>query len=92
MKAKKAAQAGSLESNDILISIEPGKQNSGVKLKLESPAIKQFGDMIKSEIREIVNEFQLTDIIINAIDKGALSYCIKARTETAIKRACGVEE
>ncbi|NHJ39965.1 MAG: citrate lyase acyl carrier protein [Asgard group archaeon] len=91
MKIKKAAQAGSLESNDILISVEPGKSKSGIKLKLESPSKKPFGDLIEAEIKEIINELQITDIIINAIDKGALSYCIKARTETAIKRAMGEE-
>jgi citrate lyase subunit gamma (acyl carrier protein) len=91
MKAIKSAQAGSLESCDILITIEPAKDRSGVKLLLESPAKKQFGHMIESEIMEIVQKFQLTDVIINAIDKGALGYCIKARTETAIQRACGVE-
>ncbi|NHK31113.1 MAG: citrate lyase acyl carrier protein [Asgard group archaeon] len=92
MRLKKAAQAGSLESNDILITIEPGKPETGIKLKLESPAKKQFGDRIKAEILEIVNKFQLTDLVINAVDKGALGYCIKARTETAIKRACGEED
>jgi citrate lyase subunit gamma (acyl carrier protein) len=92
VKIKKAAQAGSLESNDILISIEAGKPETGINIKLESPAKKQFGDKIKAEITEIVNKFQLTDIMINAVDKGALGYCIKARTETAIKRACGVED
>ncbi|NHJ46395.1 MAG: citrate lyase acyl carrier protein [Asgard group archaeon] len=89
MKVKKTAQAGSLESCDILITIEPAKSKSGIKLILESPAKKQFGEKIEAEIMEMVNKHQLSDAVINAIDRGALGYCIKARTETAIIRACG---
>jgi citrate lyase subunit gamma (acyl carrier protein) len=91
LKIKKSAQAGSLESCDILVTIEPAKLNSGIKLKLDSPAKKQFGEKIEAEIMEIISKHQISDAVINAIDRGALGYCIKARTETAILRACGVE-
>jgi len=88
----KAAQAGSLESCDILITITKGAANSGVKINLESSAKKQFGDRIIAEILEVVNNFGATDIVISAVDKGALTYCIQARTEAALKRAFGQVE
>lgn len=87
----KPAQAGSLESCDILIIVSKGKPKSGIKIELDSPALKQFGGQIKNEILEIIKELGANDIKITAVDKGALAYCIKARTETAIKRAFGVE-
>lgn len=92
MIIKKSAQAGSLESSDILIRIDPVKSGSGVIIDIDSPAKKQFGEMIHSEITEVINRFDIKDIKITAIDKGSLSYCIKARTETAIKRAMGEEK
>jgi len=92
LKVVKAAQAGSLESCDILITIEPVKGKTGIDLKLESPAEVSFGDKIREEILEVVNKSGVTDIQITAIDKGALGYCIKARTETALKRALGEEK
>ena len=91
MEFQNSAQAGSLESCDILITVEKGKPKTGIVIKLESPSQKQFGDKIKSEILEIAQKLNTNDILINAIDNGALGYCIKARVETAIKRAFGVE-
>ncbi|MBD3190036.1 MAG: citrate lyase acyl carrier protein [Candidatus Heimdallarchaeota archaeon] len=92
MKIKKSAQAGSLESCDILISVEPNKQGSGVEINLDSPAYKQFGQQILEEIKEIVEKMNIQDVKIDAIDKGSLSYTIKARTETALLRASESEE
>ncbi|HUU77458.1 MAG TPA: citrate lyase acyl carrier protein [candidate division Zixibacteria bacterium] len=85
----KATQAGSLESCDILITIEPVKEGTGIIIDLESPAKKQFGDLIISEIKDVVEKMGIKDIKISATDKGSLRYCIKARTETALKRALG---
>lgn len=89
MKIMKATQAGSLESCDILITIEPVKEGTGIIIDLESPAKKQFGDLIISEIKDVVEKMGIKDIKISATDKGSLRYCIKARTETALKRALG---
>jgi citrate lyase subunit gamma (acyl carrier protein) len=91
LKLKKTAQAGSLESCDILITVEPGKSGSGFILELESPSLSQFGDQIESEIKEMVDLLSIKDVKITAVDKGSLSYCIKARTETALRRALGEE-
>ncbi len=89
MKLTKAAQAGSLESCDILITVEPGKLGSGFVLDLESPSLVQFGEQIESEIKEVVVLHKIKDVKITAVDKGSLTYCIKARTETALRRASG---
>ena len=89
MKIKKAAQAGSLESCDILITVEQGKSGTGFALALESPSLSQFGEQIESEIKEVVDLLGIVDVKITAIDKGSLAYCIKARTETALRRASG---
>lgn len=86
MKINKAAKAGTLESNDILIMVAPN-ENSGVNLELESIVMKQFGSQIKKVILDKVNEMGIENIAITAQDKGALDYTIKARVETAIKRA-----
>ncbi|MEA2071244.1 MAG: citrate lyase acyl carrier protein [Asgard group archaeon] len=87
MKIKQTAQAGSLESCDILITIEPVKTGSGIDIDLESPGEKPFGDKIRSEITETLHKYDIKDAKIIAVDKGALGYCIKARVETALKRA-----
>jgi len=89
VKIIKSAQAGSLESCDILISVDPVKDGVGIIIDLESPAKKQFGDLILAEIKDVLQELEISDVKLKAIDKGSLGYCIKARAETALRRGAG---
>ncbi len=84
MKILKEAMAGSIESNDILIKISP---NDGVDINLESQFIKQYGDDIKKVISEVLEEKGVTDVLVEATDKGAIDFTIKARVITALRRA-----
>jgi citrate lyase subunit gamma (acyl carrier protein) len=81
----KPAQAGTLESNDIMIIVEPGA--NGIVLELESIVKKQYGQAISQTIIETVKSYGLTDLNVKAIDKGALDYAIRARLVTALSRA-----
>jgi len=85
MKILKPAKAGTLESNDISIMLMPS--SDGIKIELESVVEKQFGDEIRKTIKEKLEELGVDGVTIKAIDKGALDYTIKARIETAVKRA-----
>jgi len=86
MKILKPAKAGTLESNDISIMLMPGN-NDGIQIELESIVEKQFGDEIRTLIKDSLKELGIKDAIVKAIDKGALDYTIKARIETAVTRA-----
>lgn len=86
MKINKVAKAGTLESNDILIMVMPNDK-AGVEIELESIVMKQFGDQIRKVLTEKAAELELDGVKIQAQDKGALDYTIKARLETAINRA-----
>ena len=86
MKITKAAKAGTLESNDILVLVRPNEEG-GIELSLESIVMAQFGDQIEKVILDKLKELEVEDIIIKAQDKGALDYTIAARVETAVKRA-----
>ena len=84
-----AAQAGTVESTDILIMVAPAEPGSGINVELKSPTIQQYGEHIKNLIIATVKEQGIEDAIINANEKGALDYTIKARVKTALKRAMG---
>tara|TARA_B100000965_G_C19241944_1_gene604764 strand:+ start:304 stop:567 length:264 start_codon:yes stop_codon:yes gene_type:complete len=86
VKISKAARAGTMESNDIYVMVYPS-ENSGIVIELESVVIKQFGNQIRSVIKETLDILGVKDVHIIAKDRGALDYTIKARVETAIKRA-----
>lgn len=91
MEIKKSAVAGSVESSDILIVIEPTTTQT-IELTLDSSVEKQFGKQIRAVILETLNHLGVTQAKITATDKGALDCTIKARTLTAVHRAAEQEQ
>ena len=80
------AIAGTVESNDIIIKIEP-TENDGIEINLTSNVMQQFGEQIEKVIRETLSELGVKKARIEATDKGALDCTIKARTAAAVYRA-----
>lgn len=84
-KIQKTAQAGTLESNDIMVTVASG--TSGIKIELDSIVLPQYGNVITQIIENTIREQGIDDIIVKAIDRGALDCTIRARTLTALGRA-----
>ena len=87
MKIVKNAAAGTMESSDILITVEPSDE--GISIDLTSSVEKQFGRQIRSVIRQVLEQLNVENAAVTAVDKGALDCTIRARMETAIYRAAG---
>lgn len=84
MDTQRSAIAGTLESNDILITLtDTGGDNA---IRLTSIVINQFGEAIRASITQCLEQSGLTGVEVTAQDKGALECTIKARMETAIAR------
>ncbi len=86
MEIVKCACAGTMESSDAYIEIEPG---TGLRVEIESIVKKQFGDKIDSSVREVLSEQGVTGATVRVTDRGALDCVIRARVEAAVKRAGG---
>lgn len=84
----KQAFAGTLESGDIMIKIEPSEKE-GLEINLDSTVAYQFGEQIKSVIKETLKGLNVNNAIITATDKGALDCTIRARVTAAVVRATG---
>jgi len=84
----KSAQAGTLESGDILVQITP-RDERGIEINLDSTVAYQFGDKIKSVIADTLDSLGVEDAIVDATDKGALDCTIRARVTAAVVRATG---
>jgi len=90
VEIKRSATAGTLESSDIFVLVEPN--DSGVELELESVVYNQFGEEIERTVREVLNDFNVKNVKIKLKDRGAVECAIRARVETALKRAEGVDK
>lgn len=84
MKLSKAAIAGTVESSDVLVTVEPADT---LTVELNSNVKKQFGASITATVLSVAQELDITGAKITLEDKGALDCTIKARTATALKRA-----
>lgn len=88
MEIKKKAVAGTLESSDIYVQVEPN--DNGIELELQSIVYNQFGEEIEKTVREVLNDFDVKNVKIQLKDRGAVECAIRARVETALKRAEGM--
>ncbi|MBU5591789.1 citrate lyase acyl carrier protein [Clostridium sp. MSJ-4] len=86
MKISNVAKSGTLESNDVFIMVSPNEEDI-IDIQLESIVMKQFGEQILKVIKDTLKDLGVEAVTLKAQDKGALDYTIKARVETAIKRA-----
>lgn len=84
MKIVKSASAGTMESSDVYVEIEPG--TDGVQLQLESVVAQQFGDSICAVVRQVLAEQGVESANVRVVDRGALECVIRARVETAVLR------
>ncbi len=84
MKIIRCASAGTMESSDAYVEIEPCQK--GIKFSLESVVAKQFGEEIRSAVMDVLVQNGVENAEIRVIDRGALECVIRARVETAVLR------
>jgi citrate lyase subunit gamma (acyl carrier protein) len=75
--------AGSLESNDCLITIQ---ENETLEVTVTSIVDRFYHDQIVQLITDTLTSMELTHLKVTCQDKGALDYTIKARLLTALHR------
>lgn len=85
MELKKAATAGTLESSDCMVTVEPCPD--GVDFSLSSSVINQYGNQIRKVALETLKALDVENVRIRIVDKGALDCTLKARIEGAVYRA-----
>ena len=82
--------SGTLESSDIMITIEPNTEDK-ISIDLDSSVEKQFGDSIRETMKATLAKFNINNARIFAKDKGALECIIIARLKAAIYNSVSVE-
>ena len=86
MEIVRIASAGTMESSDAYVEIEPAES---LQIQLESVVLAQFGDDIRKTVTEVLQEQGVEKASIRVIDRGALDCVIRARVETAVIRGKG---
>lgn len=87
MEIRKSASAGTMESSDVYVEIEPSQ--SGIQLQIQSVVQGQFGEAIEAAVTQVLKEQGVESAIVRIADRGALECVLRARVETAILRGRG---
>ena len=87
MKIENSAVAGTLESSDAQVTVEPNE--NGIELEITSSVMNQYGRQIKATVLETLERLSVKNGHITVVDKGALDCTLKARVECAVFRSCG---
>ncbi|EAT15650.1 citrate lyase acyl carrier protein [Desulfuromonas acetoxidans] len=80
------AQAGTMQSSDLMVFVEPADT---LIIEIESTVLKQFEHLIRQRIEDKLEELGVMQVKVRVSDRGALDYAIDARIEAAIRRAQG---
>ena len=87
MEIRKSASAGTMESSDVYVEIEPSQR--GIQLQIQSVVQGQFGEAIEAAVTQVLKEQGVESAIVRIADRGALECVLRARVETAILRGRG---
>ena len=90
MDLVKTAMAGTMESGDIMVTIEP-RTAGGITLDLTSSVMQQYGRRIEAVIRETLGELGVANAAVSAVDKGALDCTVRSRVSAAAFRCAQAE-
>lgn len=85
MQIKRKVQAGTMQSSDLMVFLEPADQ---LTIEIESTVKKQFEHLIRQQIEFVLEKYEIHSGAIRVSDRGALDYAIVARLEAGINRAC----
>jgi citrate lyase subunit gamma (acyl carrier protein) len=84
MTITKKATAGTMQSSDLVVHVEPSSQ---LEIQIESTVKKQFEHLIRERTEAVLRKHSVTRALVKISDRGALDYAIEARVETALRRA-----
>lgn len=81
------AQAGTMQSSDLMVTVEPADELS---IEIESKVSKQFEHLLRAKLVAVLEESGTRSGRICVSDRGARDYAIEARLQTALQRARGL--
>lgn len=86
----KSAMAGTLESSDAQVTVEPSE--NGLELEISSSVMNQYGRQIRATVMQTLKRLDVQSGKVTVVDKGALDCTLKARVECAVYRSNDIKD
>ena len=88
MKLICTATAGTMESNDIMVTLEPAEAG-GIQIDLTSNVLQQFGAQIRSVITETLKEYGVENAAVTRARMVQSSAPLSTAVTAALFRSAG---
>lgn len=85
-------QAGTLESCDALVMVILDAAASGVSIALDGPSVSAFEEEMRHAVEETLSSLKIVGASVTISERGALDCTLRARVETAARRALAAGE
>lgn len=85
MDIVKTAMAGTLESSDAQVTVEP--TGEALEVFIKSAVMNQYGDAIDRAVRETLQDLGVRTGRVDVVDQGALECTLRARVSCAVYRS-----
>lgn len=85
MDIARPAIAGTLESSDAQVSVQPDP--TGLDVSIQSTVANRYGRQVKAAVMDALQRLDVRTGRVTVIDKGALDATLKARVECAVLRS-----
>jgi citrate lyase subunit gamma (acyl carrier protein) len=84
MQIQGRAMAGTLESNDVMVTVSPA---DALEVQVTSIVLGQFGEELRRVALDTAAQLGVQGALIELDDRGAVECTVRARVETALTRA-----
>ncbi|MGC9554145.1 MAG: citrate lyase acyl carrier protein [Thermoplasmatota archaeon] len=91
-KLQKEVTTGTDSKEDLLLTLKPAPQGSGISVSISGKGAVQFSEEIEATVRQVLEEMGVTDASVEIVDYWAFDFTIRARTKAAVLHATGRDE
>ncbi len=85
-------QAGTLESCDTLVMVLLDDAAPGVSIAFDGPSVNAFEEEMRNAVEETLSSLKIVSASVTISERGALDCTLRARVETAARRALVARE
>jgi citrate lyase subunit gamma (acyl carrier protein) len=84
---KREVTVGTDNKEDVIITLSPLQEGSGISIEVTGKGARQFGEEIKAAVRTALQDMNVSDAAVQVQDNWAYDFTVRARTKAAVLKA-----
>ncbi|MGC9308069.1 MAG: citrate lyase subunit gamma [Thermoplasmatota archaeon] len=84
---KREVTVGTDNKEDVVLTLSPVQEGSGISIEVSGKGARQFGDEIKAAVRAALQDMNVSDAAVQVQDNWAYDFTVRARIKAAVLKA-----